>query len=184
MLDFVAGQLGVSADEADRYAVTGTTRYRHSADLQRLLGYRPCSGRARDDLIDWLFEIAGSAKANVDLATVCIREMRRRKIIVLATTTVERLCASAMTTTESQTLSTIARRLDERVRARLVMLLTDAEGGRTSQFVWLRRYEVGKNTADMHRLLDRLDLLNRLGLKVEVINDLPRRQIDRPSWRR
>lgn len=73
MLDFAAGQLGLEPDAVARYAVTGTSHYRHSADLQRLLGYRPCAGRrVLEDIKTWLVEAAGSARATVDLATACL----------------------------------------------------------------------------------------------------------------
>jgi hypothetical protein len=135
MLDFAAGQLGLESDAVARYAVTGTTHYRHSADLQRLLGYRPCAGRVLEDIKTWLVDAAGSARATVDLARACLKEMHRRAIIVPAPTTVERLCTTALVTAETQAITTIAGRLDQATRVRLNTLITETTDGRVSRFV-------------------------------------------------
>jgi hypothetical protein len=179
MLDFVAAQLGLAPDAVAPYAVTGTTHYRHSADLQRLLEYRPCAGRALEDIKAWLVEAAGSARATVDLATDCLEEMRRRAIIVPGPTTVERLSATALVTAETRAISTIADRLDQATRARLNTLITETADGRVSRFVWVRQIESGRNSAAMSRLLDRLDVLQGLGVPEDVVAGVPTRQIER-----
>ena len=183
MLSFVAAQVGVEDREAmevaNTYAVTGTTHYRHSSDLQRLYGYRPCSGQALAEMKAWLPEAAGAAPANADLAASCVAEMRRRKVIVPGPTTVERLCGVALVQAERKAVETVVGRLDARTRTRLETLIGETVDGRVSRLVWLRRFEAGRNSADMGRLLDRLDTIDGLALPVDLLDGMSRRRIDR-----
>ena len=183
MLDFVAAQIGVETREAmevaNAYAVTGTTHYRHSSDLQRLYGYRPCSGMALAEMKAWLLEAAAAAPTNADLATACVEEMRRCKVIVPGPTTIERLCGAALVLAERKATGLVAGRLDPTTRARMQALIDETIDGRVSRFVWLRRIEAGTNSADMGRLLDRFDTIEGLGLPAGLLDDLPRRRIDR-----
>lgn len=105
--------------------------------------------------------------------------MRSRAIIVPAPTTVERLCATVVVTAETQTITTIAGRLDQATRARLNTLITETADGRVSRFVWVRQIESGRNSADMNRLLDRLDVLQGVGVPDDVVADVPPHQIEK-----
>lgn len=46
-------------------------------------------------------------------------------------------------------------------------------------FVWLRQFEPGKNSADVNRLLDRLDLLQNLDLSPDILTGIPPHRIAR-----
>lgn len=179
MLDFVAAQLGLDGNGVAGYAVTGTTHYRHSSDLQRTLGYRPCSGCALEEIKAWLVARAGSARSTADLAQGCVGEMRARKIIVPGPTTVERMCSAALVTAEEQAIVIIARHLDPAMRGRLSALITETVDGRLSLLAWVRRIEPGRSTADMRRLLDRLDRIEALAIPATILAGVPQRQIDR-----
>lgn len=58
------------------------------------------------------------------------------------------------------------------------MLSEDVEG-RLSRFIWLRQFEVGKNSADINRLLDRLEILQQLELPSDLFDDVPPHRITR-----
>ena len=45
--------------------------------------------------------------------------------------------------------------------------------GRVSRFIWLRQFEVGKNTADINRLLDRLEFLQGFEFPINVLGGIP-----------
>jgi len=44
---------------------------------------------------------------------------------------------------------------------------------------WLRQFEVGKNSADINRLLDRLEILQQLELPSDLFDDVPPHRITR-----
>ena len=179
MLYFIGAQLGFDGELLAGYGTRRATRYQHSAALQRLFGYRPFEGKARQELWTWLVEQAGESRANVDLATLFLEEFRRREIIAPGPTSIERLCADALVAAEKTAIETIARRLDGRRRDRLSHLLVDMVDGSVNRFVWLRRFESGRNSADMIRLLDKLDLIRGIDLPPDLLDGIPRARIDR-----
>lgn len=50
---------------------------------------------------------------------------------------------------------------------------------RTSCFIWLRQFKVGKNSADINRQLDRLEFLQGVALSPTVLHDIPAHRIAR-----
>ncbi len=51
--------------------------------------------------------------------------------------------------------------------------------GRGSRFIWLRQFEVGKNSADIGRLLDRLEFRQGFNLPTDTLDGVPPHQITR-----
>ena len=58
-------------------------------------------------------------------------------------------------------------------------LLTEHVDGRISRFIWLRQFEVGKNSGCINRLLDRLEFLQGIKLPVDVLDGIPPHRIIR-----
>ena len=87
-----------------------------------------------------------------------VEECRRRQVILPGLSILERLCAGALVAAERRIETRIAAGLDDAMRMRLDRLLTEEVDGGVSRFVWLRRFEVGRNSADINGLLDRLDI--------------------------
>lgn len=65
------------------------------------------------------------------------------------------------------------------MRARLDSLLSEEVDGRISRFIWLRQFEVGKNSADINRQLDQLEFLQGITLSPTVLNDIPIHRVTR-----
>ncbi len=86
-----------------------------------------------------------------------------------AFSTIERLCADALVDAERRIETRIAEKLDAGARERLDGLLTKMLAGSISRFIWLRKFEVGTNSAAANRLLDRLEFLRRLNLDPQVL---------------
>lgn len=161
---FLAAQVGLKPDDLAGYATREETRHEHLATLREQYGYRMFSGRGARDLKGWLQDAAESARSNDDLARRFVEQCRATRTILPGVTIIERLCADALVAAERRIESRIAERLDDAMRTRLDALLTEDAGGSVTRFVWLRQFEAGQNSADMNRLLDRLEFLQRLGL--------------------
>jgi uncharacterized coiled-coil protein SlyX len=65
------------------------------------------------------------------------------------------------------------------MQARLDALLSEDVVGRLSRFIWLRQFEVGNNSADINRLLNRLEILQQLELPSDLFDDGPPHRITR-----
>ena len=61
----------------------------------------------------------------------------------------------------------------------LPRLLTEEVDGGVSRFVWLRRFEVGRNSADINALLDRLEFLPGFDLPSDLLETVPPHRIAR-----
>lgn len=169
---FIAAQLGVLPDDLAGYAETEVTRRRHLVALRKIYGYRMFSGRRAHDLKAWLDDEAEAAVSSADLVRQFAKQCRRTQTILPGISRIERLCADALVAAERRIETRIANRLNADIRARLDELLTDSVEGRVSRFIWLRRFEVGNNSADMNRLLERLECLQKIGVNADCLADI------------
>jgi TnpA family transposase len=176
---FLAVQLGLRPDDLAGYATREETRHEHLAALRDLYGYKMFTGRGARDLKGWLEGEAENVRSNEDLARRFVEQCRTTLTILPGITVIERLCADALVAAERRIDARIADRLEDATRDLLDALLTEDAGGSTSRFVWLRQFEVGQNSADMNRLLDRLEFLRGIALEISVLADVPPHRIAR-----
>ena len=189
---FIAAQLGMRAEDLDGYAVREETRREHLAEIRLIYGYRMFSGRCARDLKVWLENEAEAARSNEGLAQQFVEECRRRQVILPGLSVLERLCAGALVAAERRIETRIAAGLDDAMRMRLDRLLTRAAypgclpglltgevDGFVSRFVWLRRFEMGRNSADINGLLDRLEFLQGFDVPSNLLETVPPHRIAR-----
>lgn len=176
---FVAAQLGLKPHDLLPYAVREKTRREHLGLLRKAYGYKMFKGKRAKQMASWLGQNAEAAQSSEGLVRSFALECRARQIILPRPSTIERLCAEALVAAERRVEARIAARLEKKMRICLGRLLSEQVDGRISQFIWLRQFEVGKNSADINRLLDRLEFLQKIGLGSEVLTDIPPHRIAR-----
>lgn len=179
MVKFIAAQLGMQIDDLNGYAIREETRREHLLELRAIYGYKSFAGRGAQDLRDWLHGQAEDARSNEDLAHRLVERCRETQIILPAISTIERLCADALVAAERRVETRIVERLDTTMRARLDELLTETVEGHVSRFVWMRKFEIGNNSADANNLLDRLECLQKLDLNAQVLAGTPPHRVAR-----
>ena len=177
--EFLAAQIGVKPHELAGYAETNVTRRRRLIDLRSIYGYKMFSGRGAHDLKTWLEGEAETARSNEDLVKRFIGECRRTHTILPGISIIERLCADALVAAERRIETRIVDRLNNVMKDQLDALLTEHVDGRVSRFIWLRQFEVGKNTADINRLLDRLEFLQGFEFPINVLGGIPPHRVTR-----
>ena len=175
---FVAEQVGVDPATLADYAVRENTRYEHSAALQDALGYRPFAGRPRREIEAWLEREAVLASSGSELAVGLRDELRRRRVIVPAVTTLERLCGTALARAERAILHTITHDLGRERVARLEALLAPRPDG-TTWLAWLRRPAEGASPAAFVTTVERLGHPRSVGLEAERAMRVPRHHLVR-----
>ena len=176
---FLAAQLGLRPDDLADYAAREETRREHLAALREVYGYKMFTGRGSRDLKVWLEDAAETSRSNEDLARRFVEQCRATQTILPGITVIERLCADALVAAERRVDARIASRLDNEMGNRLEALLTEDAGGSVTRFVWLRQFEVGQNSADMNRLLDRLEFLRTLAPDQGILADVPPHRVTR-----
>ena len=176
---FIAAQLGMNPDDLADYAIREETRRDHLVELRTIYDFRMFSGLGARDLKTWLEQEAETARSNEDLARRFVDECRRTQTILPGVSIIERLCADALVAAERRIESGIAARIDDQAREMLDALLSEIVDGNVSRFVWLRCFEVGSNSAGASRLLDRLEILQGLGLSPGILYGVPPHRITR-----
>jgi TnpA family transposase len=176
---FLAAQLGLKSDDLAGYASREETRHEHLAALRGLYGYKMFTGRGSRDLKAWLERTAETARSNEDLARRFVEQCRATQTILPGITVIERLCADALVAAERRIDTRIADQLDNEMRSRLDALLTETADGSVTRFVWLRQFEVGQNSADMNRQLDRLEFLQAMAVDRSTLSGVPPHRIAR-----
>lgn len=179
MSDFIAAQLGVKPDDLLHYAERENTRHEHLEVLRKIYRYEMFKGKRVKQMRAWLDQNAEGAQSSEGLVRAFVQECRGRHIILPGTTVMERMCADALVAAERRIETRITARLDRAMRARLDGLLNEEEEGQTTTFVWLRQFEPGKNSADINRLLDRLEFLKAIALAPEIMDDIPAHRVTR-----
>ena len=174
---FVAAQLGLKPDDLLPYAAREKTRREHLDALRKMYGYEMFSGKRAKKMRSWLDQNAEAAQSSEFLVRGFVEECRRRQIVLPGISVIERYCADALVAAERRVESRIAARLDANTRARLDKLLAEEVDGRVSRFIWLRQFEVGKNSADINRQLNRLEFLQRLALSPSIQDDVPAHRV-------
>ena len=176
---FLAAQLGLKSNDLAGYASREETRHEHLAALRDLYSYKMFTGRGSRDLKAWLERTAENARSNEDLARRFVEQCRATQTILPGITVIERLCADALVAAERRIDARIADRLDDEMCSRLDALLTEMADGSVTRFVWLRQFEVGQNSADMNRLLDRLEFLQAMAVDRSILSGVPPHRIAR-----
>ena len=179
VIEFIAAQLGMHAADLEGYAIREETRRDHLIELRAIYGYKMFTGRGSRDLKVWLGTVAEAAFSNQDLAQRFVAECRCTQTILPGVSVIERLCADALVAAERKIEARISERLNAAMRAKLDAMLSEAVEGGISRFIWLRQFEVGKNSADINRLLDRLEYLQGLGLSPAVLKNVPPHRVTR-----
>jgi len=177
--EYLAAQLGLKPDDLVDYAHRLETRREHLTDLRTIYGYKMFSGRGARGLKEWLEHEAETARSNMDLARRFNEECRRTQTILPGVSVIERLCADALVAAERRIETRIVDRLTDNLKEQLDALLTKFIDERISQFIWLRQFEVGRNSAGACRLLDRLELLQTFELPANVLDDVPPHRVTR-----
>ena len=179
VLAFIGAQLGIPAEALLTYASRRQTRQQHMDALRQIYGYKTFTGRGARDFRVWLFREAEEARSNEDLARRFVVRCRETQTILPAISTIERMCADALVAAERRIETRIARRIDGELRSRMTALLTETMPGNISRLVWLRKFEVGNNSATANRLLDRLEFLQGLKLPNAILKGVPVHRVTR-----
>jgi len=176
---FIAAQLGLRPDDLLQYAAREKTRREHLGSLRKMYGYKMFAGKHAKKMQRWLDQHAEAAQSSEGLVRGFVEECRRRQIVLPGLSVIERHCADALVVAEQRIEARIAARLDPGMKAKLNNLLNEEVDSRTSRFIWLRQFEVGKNSADINRQLDRLEFLQGVALSATVLGDIPAHRVAR-----
>ncbi|WP_103382797.1 Tn3 family transposase [Pseudonocardia dioxanivorans] len=125
VVEFVAGQVGVSGSELGFYDWSGRTIKAHRAEVRRVLGFRECSVEDAEKFTDWLTADVAQAERRPELVReALLGRCRDERVEPPAAARIERIVAAALHRAEETLFSRIAARLSATETARVCDLVT------------------------------------------------------------
>jgi TnpA family transposase len=164
VLTYLAQQIGEVPDTLADYAARDPTRREHLAHIQRTFGFQPFTPQTYRELSRWLLPIALSSDQGIVLADAVIEELRTRKIILPAISTLERLCWETRRRARQQVFITLTHGLSEKQRRQLDALLLVPTDRRRTQLTWLREPPGPARPGNFLQVVERLDVIRACGL--------------------
>ena len=177
---YIAAQLGLpDVSSLAQYAERSQTHREHTAEIQRLYGYREFA-ETRSELEAWLERRAWNRgdgpRVPFEAAWQWLRE---RRVLLPGITTLTRLVASIRERATQRLWETLAGLLDSDQEARLDQILEVADGARASTLECLRKGPRRISGQQMRFALERVSEIARLGfVGFDTSAVLPRRVIE------
>ena len=142
--DVPAGASAYIAAQLAQYAERGQTHREHTAEIQRLYGYREFA-ETRSELESWLERRAWNRGDGPRvLFEAAWQWLRERRVLLPGITTLTRLVASIRERATQRLWETLAGLLDSDQEARLDQILEVADGARASTLECLRVSEIAR----------------------------------------
>jgi TnpA family transposase len=169
ILAMLASQLGIDrAAFSDYLHGRDTTRREHVLELQRDFGFRSFSATIYRELAGWLLPIALTNDLGTILVGALIDELRDRKVLAPALSTIERLAWETRRRAERLVFVRLSAALTDVQRAQLDALLVVQPGGRMTTLAMLRQPPRRPTPATFMGLAERLQTIRAIGLNPEV----------------
>jgi TnpA family transposase len=169
ILAMLAGQLGVElAAFSDYLHGRDTTRREHLLEIQRDFGFRPFSAAIYRELSGWLLRIALTTDVGTVLVGALIDEMRERRVLAPALSTIERLAWETRRRAERFVFVRLTAALTDAQLSQLDSLLMVQPGARMTLLAMLRQPPRRPTPATFIALADRLQMIRAIGLDPEV----------------
>jgi TnpA family transposase len=164
VLSYLAQQIGEAPEALAEYAKRDPTRREHLAEIQHAFGFRPFTPQIYRELSRWLLPIALSTEHGIVVADAVIEELRTRKVILPAVSTLERLCWETRRRAQQQVFTTLTHSLSEEQRRQLDALLVVPTDRRRTQLTWLREPPGPARPANFLKVVERLGVIRACGL--------------------
>ena len=165
----LASQLGVDPAAFAAYLHgRDTTRREHQLELQRDFGFRSFSATIYRELAGWLLPIALSTDVGPVLVGALVDELRERKVLAPALSTIERLAWETRRRAERLVFVRLTAVLTNAQRGQLDALLVVAPGARMTTLAALRQPPRRPTPATFVALAERLQTIRAIGLNANV----------------
>jgi hypothetical protein len=176
----LASQLGVDPVAFTTY-LRGreTTRREHLLELQRDFGFGSFSAQVYRELAGWLLPIALGTDAGPVLVGALVDELRERKILAPALSTIERLAWETRRRAQRLVFVRLTAALTDARRAQLDALLVVPPGARITPLAQLRQPLSRPTPATFLALTKRIQMTRDLGLNRDLARQVHQTRLAR-----
>jgi hypothetical protein len=150
-------------------------------ELQRDFGFHSFSATIYRELAGWLMPIALSTDVGTVLVGALIDEMRERKVLAPALSTIERLAWETRRRAERLVFVRLTAALTDAQRAHLDALLVVQPGARITTLAMLRQPPRRPTPATFMGLAERLQTIRAIGINPEVARKVHPTRLVRPA---
>ena len=164
LLCWVAKRLGVSSQGWNKYGRRETTRREHLSELQVTLGFTGFNASHHRMALRSLGDVALQTDKGILLARDLVGWLRRKAILLPAVSTIEGICAEAITRANRRIYATLTARLSAGQINQLDGLLRRQDEGAVTWLAWLRQSPGKPNARQMMAHIKRLKQLESLRL--------------------
>jgi len=172
VLSMMAAQLKAPASAWALYAQRDETRREHAVSVTKWLGLRALDLHEYRSLSHWLLAIAMQTTQGIVLAQALVAEIRRRRIVLPAIGTLERLCAEVATRAQRRIFKLLTAPLTQAQVEHLDRLLEVHKGGPITALTWLRQPPGKPSARSITAHIARLKALRALELPTELGRDV------------
>jgi TnpA family transposase len=165
VLSYIASQLSVDPSVIAEYGrEREPTRSEHLREIEKAFGFRHFNVSTYKEITKWLLPIALSTDKGMALVTAVIEEMRVRKIIIPALSTVERLAWEVRRRAQKLVFKQLTDRLTDTQRRQLDGLLVRQLDKQRTDLVWLRQSPGPPTPNNFNKVVERLEFIRSLKL--------------------
>jgi len=177
LLRLVSAQLEVPVDIWSEYGRRDQTRREHVAELQAIFGFQTFTRRHYRSAIRSLDDLAWRTDKGIVLAAALVENLRRRAILLPSVNAIERICAEAITRSNRRLRRTLSESMSDEHRRRLDNLLKRKPESQTTWLTWLRQTPGKPNSRQILRHIDRLKVLQAIGLPAGIERRIHRNRL-------
>ncbi|WP_232461084.1 Tn3 family transposase [Burkholderia ubonensis] len=164
LLHWIAQQLRIDVSCWPQYGKRDETRREHLIELRAYLGLLSFNGSHYRATVRALTDLALQTDKGVVLAKAVLDHLRRQAILVPRGNVLDRICGEAITRATRQIHRMLTEPLKDEHRQRLDQLLLRRPDGRMTWLAWLRLPPGKASSRQMLQHIDRLKLLQSVGL--------------------
>lgn len=175
IITYIAKQIGVSPQEYSKYAQRVATRNEHLEELRQYYGYQNLSLQEYRRIVQYTLQQALENGNTEYLIRATIQELRKRKVILPAMTTIERIVWEARQRAEERIFKSVVSPLSDTQKQQLDALLKVSPVYNKTTLAWLREVPGQSSPEAFLKVIQRLQVIRNLKLQVDVKKIHPNR---------
>ncbi|WP_243526888.1 Tn3 family transposase [Bacillus pseudomycoides] len=168
VVNYIAKQLQISAKEIRIYAEREQTKHEHLEEIRKEYGFQNFTIREYRVVSKVLLRYALENGNALHLIQITIEELRKRKIILPAMTTIERMVWEVRRRAEEKIFRLLSSSLTMEHIEKLNRLLLRMEDGPKTYLAWLREIPSSYSPDSFLKVVEKLEYIRNLQLQIDT----------------
>jgi TnpA family transposase len=180
IIDYVAKQLQISAEEFSEYANRNNTLWEHLGEIREEYGYINFSAEHKESLLNHLTQQAMENSNSLYLIEIALSTLRKSKVIFPAIYVIENIVWEAKQQANQKVYSILYDDLTSEQKKKIDAFLLPTKNG-ISPLAWLKDLPAQPSPESFLKVVERLEYVKDIGLTVDTrkINSNRLRQLAR-----